>query len=861
MGGPGRVSPVRARHQPGSTNASGPGARRDGHTLHARRPVLERADRAVRRDGAPLPDGARADFEQRFGYDFSRIRIYADGEAATAARAIGARAYTIGSHIAFGAGELAPGTEDGRRLLAHELAHVVQQGAREPSSSPPRLSNPGDAAEREADQLAGAALRGAPLPPMNGGACAATVMRQTPAAATPPPSLVPDAIDYLRTMASFIAAVRAPGRATPTSLNQARVTAYLRQARSVYEAQLATLPQNDPLRVDLRAAYAAVLDEIREAADAALAAAQARGGADLAAERARYAENLAAWIEASPMTSAGLSDTTRFTARDATPAAAHVTSIEAYLDGLLQRLPGLNLSQAQKDDIHQRIQVALRRAFVTVSPDAAGALDLRAIDNPRIVDKYRRVIAMLQAGIASPAQMSLITDRLTLQTPPDPVPDVTAQLASSTQLRRIDLQRVPPAEQPSVRFALAQVDRTTFTAPSTVALRNAYWPLTIPIRSGAAVTAVRYELVFDASSNVRVERLGPDRARSVAPAFAALSIPDKIASLVAEFGLAAIVGRPALPAATPPRPAADWTGPQLDQIKAVYDRLPPADRQALRGITLVRDHVGPGMTGGQTLDGFAHTGPDPAHDDPGPPSSPPPHIHYYDTAFAQNAVSSIGAPGATGPGGDFTIAHEVGHMRIAQAVLTANAAIQSANAAGTAAVNAFNAIVRTTRLPAAQVAAHNAWLAASQAATAAILSFNQGAVAGPPSAATQQALTAARTAVAARDTARAGLATAGVPAALQAAAARLDAARDALLAASLQSSAASDQIPIFVSLANRFGFHKFTDYARREGDGEWFAETFALFIADPDRLNQMNRSLFLWFQAGMPQDRNWTPPA
>jgi hypothetical protein len=407
---------------------------------------------------------------------------------------------------------------------------------------------------------------------------------------------------------------------------------------------------------------------------------------------------------------------------------------------------------------------------------------------------------------------------------------------------------------------LSQVGRTTFAAPSTVTLRNAYWPLTLPIRIGASVTPVRYELVFDASSNVRAERLGVDRATAVAPAFSTLSVADKITHLVTEFHLAAIVGRPASTTTAPPRPAADWTGPELDQIKAVFDRLPVADRPALRGITLVRDHAGPAMTGGRTLMGFAHTAADAAHDDPGPPSRPPPHIHYYDSAFGQNTVTSAGPPGATGPGGDFTIAHEVGHMRINQAILAGNAAIQAANASAAAARTAFNALVAATPLPAAQLATYNTWLAATGAATTAILAVNQSAIAGPPGAASQQALTAARAAITARNTARAALTTAGLPANLIAAAARLDTARDALLAASQQTSAANDQIPIFVSLANRFGFHKFTDYARREGDAEWFAETFALFITDPNRLNQMSRSLFLWFQAGMPQDRNWAPP-
>lgn len=70
----------------------------------------------------------RSHFESRFGRDFGHVRVHTDGEAATAARAVQARAYTAGHNIVFGHGEYAPSTTAGRRLLAHELVHVVQQG-------------------------------------------------------------------------------------------------------------------------------------------------------------------------------------------------------------------------------------------------------------------------------------------------------------------------------------------------------------------------------------------------------------------------------------------------------------------------------------------------------------------------------------------------------------------------------------------------------------------------------------------------------------------------------------------------------------------------------------------------------------
>lgn len=78
--------------------------------------------------GEPLPGGARAFFEPRFDQDFGHVRLYTDGAAAESARQLGALAYTLGPDIVFGAGQYAPETEAGKRLLAHELTHVVQQG-------------------------------------------------------------------------------------------------------------------------------------------------------------------------------------------------------------------------------------------------------------------------------------------------------------------------------------------------------------------------------------------------------------------------------------------------------------------------------------------------------------------------------------------------------------------------------------------------------------------------------------------------------------------------------------------------------------------------------------------------------------
>ncbi|MEO5658412.1 MAG: DUF4157 domain-containing protein [Polaromonas sp.] len=94
-------------------------------------------DRILATSGKPLEIQTRRDLEPRFGHDFSQVRVHTDGDAGNTARAVKARAYTFGGHIVFGDGQYAPATASGKRLLAHELVHVVQQGAATPMPSQP----------------------------------------------------------------------------------------------------------------------------------------------------------------------------------------------------------------------------------------------------------------------------------------------------------------------------------------------------------------------------------------------------------------------------------------------------------------------------------------------------------------------------------------------------------------------------------------------------------------------------------------------------------------------------------------------------------------------------------------------------
>jgi hypothetical protein len=115
-------------------------------------PDVEAAISAARGGGRALERGTAERLGGALG-DLGDVRIHADHRAGELARAVDARAFTVGNDVFFGEGEYRPGTRGGDELLAHELTHVVQQrGA--PSSGPLTVTEPGDAMEREADDVA-----------------------------------------------------------------------------------------------------------------------------------------------------------------------------------------------------------------------------------------------------------------------------------------------------------------------------------------------------------------------------------------------------------------------------------------------------------------------------------------------------------------------------------------------------------------------------------------------------------------------------------------------------------------------------------------------------------------------------------
>jgi hypothetical protein len=106
--------------------------------------------------GQPLEPSTRDFMESRFGHDFGQVRVHADKQAEESAQELNANAYTVGHDIWFGAGSYSPETESGRHLLAHELAHVIQQSRGGPEPQRGRQS----AHEHEASAAASAVTAG-----------------------------------------------------------------------------------------------------------------------------------------------------------------------------------------------------------------------------------------------------------------------------------------------------------------------------------------------------------------------------------------------------------------------------------------------------------------------------------------------------------------------------------------------------------------------------------------------------------------------------------------------------------------------------------------------------------------------------
>jgi hypothetical protein len=184
--------------------------------------LQEELDRA----GQPLDPAIRGWMETRLGYDFGDVRVHTDVTANQSAASISAEAYTFGSHVVFGAGRYAPQTTIGRRLLGHELAHVVQQSRGGSLLTSPSLDK---SLEQAADQTA-AELTGATGRVAVAGASSPNLARQPSS-----PNSIEDLLTFLHAQAGFATGRRLPPTFNPRSASPFGTAAHKEATRVLSE--------------------------------------------------------------------------------------------------------------------------------------------------------------------------------------------------------------------------------------------------------------------------------------------------------------------------------------------------------------------------------------------------------------------------------------------------------------------------------------------------------------------------------------------------------------------------------------------------------------------------------------------------
>ncbi len=133
--------------------ARGPSAERAAEPARPTGSVPPIVHDVLRSPGQALDADTRSFMEPRLGRDLGHVRVHTGAEAARSAQAVDALAYTVGNDIVFGEGRYAPGSSAGRGILAHELAHTIQQGAGRPALDRLTVGAPDTASEREADEV------------------------------------------------------------------------------------------------------------------------------------------------------------------------------------------------------------------------------------------------------------------------------------------------------------------------------------------------------------------------------------------------------------------------------------------------------------------------------------------------------------------------------------------------------------------------------------------------------------------------------------------------------------------------------------------------------------------------------------
>ena len=174
-------------------------------------------DRVLKSPGQAMDPATRGFMEPRFEHDFGKVRIHADEQASRSARDVNALAYTVGPHVVLDRDRYEPNTPAGLRLMAHELAHVVQQQDSVAMPGAIDIGAAGDPSEIEADRAAESVVRSAPEHGAGVSRASQSVLRRQPAASADKPADAAGVPGESRVIGSFDVT---PGNKRPWNLNQ-----------------------------------------------------------------------------------------------------------------------------------------------------------------------------------------------------------------------------------------------------------------------------------------------------------------------------------------------------------------------------------------------------------------------------------------------------------------------------------------------------------------------------------------------------------------------------------------------------------------------------------------------------------------
>lgn len=408
----------------------------------------------LRSPGEPLDPATRAFFEPRFGHHFGQVRVHTDQKAAGSARAVQAQAYTVGQNVVFGAGQFSPGTAAGQRLLAHELAHTVQQrsgsaGLRVPLT----VTSPGDTQEVEADRVSRSVVQGTSMPAMAPNASPPMLARQPDRVQEVTEEDRRDAVDaaarWLAAMATQVETMRqsaavalattpgnaAAARAFHRLLNQDLIQRLMDNAISVFEAQRShnpyvNVPSESPEQTRLGEAYARAIEQFGLAMEAARANAANLAPTVHQTEERLYARNHLRWLGANPSAPLAAGIRTTFTQTEVDLSARRFQEVSAELANLVATVHLYDLSGTGAQRLRSALLNAMYRLVrdpatgaVSAQRDAALAASIQPVLDQldgiewavaQAVDRLIRAEARTRDFAADPAAHRVVGD--TLQT-------------------------------------------------------------------------------------------------------------------------------------------------------------------------------------------------------------------------------------------------------------------------------------------------------------------------------------------------------------------------------------------------------------------------------------------------------------